>query len=74
MYINSFCLMSSVLFLFGTDRWTNDKRMKQGKSYLKIWRHRISPIRLFDVKAKLVPLPCELRERGWINCQKYIID
>ena len=27
-----------------------------------------------DVKAKLVPLPHKWRERGWINCQKYIID
>ena len=26
------------------------------------------------MKAKLVPLPLERRERGWINCQKYIID
>ena len=26
------------------------------------------------MKAKLVPLPGERRARGWINCQKYIID
>ena len=25
------------------------------------------------MKAKLVPLPLEQRERGWINCQRYII-
>ena len=74
MYINSFCLISSVLFLFGADRWTNGKRMKQSNSCLKMWRHRISLIRLFDVKAKLVPLPREWRERGWMNCGKYVMD
>ena len=26
------------------------------------------------MKAKLVPLPHEQRERGWINCWKYMID
>ena len=30
-YINSFCLMSQVLFFFGASRWTNGKRMKQKK-------------------------------------------
>ena len=30
--------------------------------------------RIYNVKAKLAPLPHERRERGWINCQKYIID
>ena len=29
---------------------------------------------IYNVKAKLVPLPHERRERGWINCRKYIID
>ena len=29
---------------------------------------------IYDVKAKLVPLPRERRKRGWINCLKYIID
>ena len=74
MYIISFCLISSVLFLFGADRWTNSKRMKQSNSCLKMWRHIISLTRLFDVKAKLVPLPREWREKGWINCRTYIID
>ena len=32
IYINSFCLMSHVLFFFGTGRLTNGKRMKQNKS------------------------------------------
>ena len=27
-----------------------------------------------DMKAKLVPLPNEWRERGQINCLKYITD
>ena len=54
--------------------WTNGGRMKQSNSCLKMWRHRISLIRLFDVKAKLVPLPREWREKGWINCRTYIID
>ena len=44
IYINSFCLMSQVLFFFGAGRWTNGKRMKQNKSCLKMWRYRISPI------------------------------
>ena len=47
IYINSFRLMSQVLFFFGTGRWTNGKRMKQNKSCLKMWRHRISPIRWY---------------------------
>ena len=29
---------------------------------------------IYDVQAKLVPLLHELKEREWINCQKYIID
>ena len=45
IYINSFCLMSQVLFFFGAGRWTNGKRMKQNKSCLKMWHYRISPIR-----------------------------
>ena len=44
IYINSFCLMSQVLFFFGAGRWTNGKRMKQNKSCLKMWRYRISPM------------------------------
>ena len=47
IYINSFCLMSQVLFFFGAGRWTNGKRMKQNKSCLKMWRYRISPIRWY---------------------------
>ena len=41
--INSFCLMSEVLFFFGTDtkRWTNGKRMKQNKSCLKMMLNRL---------------------------------
>ena len=79
IYINSFCLMSHVLFSFGVGRWTNEtKRVKQNKSCLKMWRHRISPIQwytmIYDVKAKLVLLPRERTERRWINCRKYIID
>ena len=31
IYINSFCLMSQVLFFFGAGRWTDGKRMKQKK-------------------------------------------
>ena len=41
-YINSFCLMSQVLFFFGAGGWT----VKQWKkSCLKMWRYRVSPIR-----------------------------
>ena len=29
---------------------------------------------IYDLKAKLVPQPHERRERGWINCRRYIID
>ena len=29
---------------------------------------------IYNIKAKLVPLPRERRKRGWINCRKYIID
>ena len=29
---------------------------------------------IYNVKGKPVPLPCEQREKWWINCQKYIID
>ena len=29
---------------------------------------------IYNVKAKLVPLPRERKERGWINCQKDILD
>ena len=29
IYINSFCLMSQVLFFFGAGRWTNDEAMKK---------------------------------------------
>ena len=75
IYINSFCLMSQVLFFFGAGRWTNGKRMKQNKSCLKMWRHRISPIRWYTTwKQSLFHCQRERRERGWINCQKYIID
>ena len=38
VYINSFCLMSQILFLFGASRWTSGKRMKQNQSCLKMWR------------------------------------
>ena len=47
VYINSFCLMSKVLFFFGAGRWTNSKRMKQNKSCLNMWRHIILPIRWY---------------------------
>ena len=36
IYINSFCLMSQVLFFFGAGRWTNGKRMKKNRSCLKM--------------------------------------
>ena len=36
IYINSFCLMSQVLFFFDTSTRTNDKRMKQNQSCLKM--------------------------------------
>ena len=36
VYINSFYLMSQVLFSFGAARSTNGKRMKQNKTCLKI--------------------------------------
>ena len=55
IYINSFCLMSEVLFFFGTSS-------------------NFAQAMIYVVKAKLVPLPREQRERGWINCRKYIID
>ena len=45
--INSFWLLSQVLLLVGTGRWINDKSMKQIKSYLKMWRYRISPTRWY---------------------------
>ena len=50
--------------------------MKQNKSCLKMWHHKISLIWwLYNVKAKLVPLPHEWRERGWITAYKeYIVD
>ena len=41
IYINSICLMSEVLFFFGTGRWTNGKRIKQNKSCLKIGHYWI---------------------------------
>ena len=47
IYINTFCLMSHVVFFFGTGRWTNGKRMKQNKSCLKMWHYRISSIRWY---------------------------
>ena len=46
-YINSFYVMSQVLFSFGAAGWTNGKRIKQNKSCLKMWRHRISPIQWY---------------------------
>ena len=36
IYINSFCLMSQVLFFFGAGKLTNSKRMKQNKSRFKM--------------------------------------
>ena len=41
IYINSFCLMSQVLFFCSAGRWTIGKRIKQNKSCLKIWHYRI---------------------------------
>ena len=29
---------------------------------------------IYDMKAKLAPLPHQRKERGWMNCWKYIID
>ena len=64
IYINSFCLTSQVSFFFSANRWTNGKRMKQNKSCLKgytMWKQSL--------------FHCHVNEgRGWINCQKYIID
>ena len=45
--INSFFLMSQVLFFFGACRWTNGKRLKQNESCLKMWRYRIWLIRWY---------------------------
>ena len=71
---NSFCLMSPVLFFFGTSKWTNGKRMKQNKGCLKMWCYRISPIQWYEMWKQYL-FHCHLNEkRGWINCQKYIID
>ena len=70
----SFCLMSQVLFFFGTRRWTNGKRMKQNKSCLNMWRHRISPIRWYRMWNQSL-FHCHVNEeKGWINSQRYIID
>ena len=44
IYINSFCLMSQILFFFSAGRWTNGRRIKQNKSCLKIWHYRILSI------------------------------
>ena len=49
IYINSFCLMSKVVFFFGASRWTNDKRKKPHKSCLKMWRCRISQIQWYKM-------------------------
>ena len=49
IYTNTFCLMSQVLFFFGAGRWTNNKRMKQNKSYLKMWRYRILLIQWYKM-------------------------
>ena len=65
VYIN--CLMSQVLFFFCAGRWTNGKRMKQNKSCLNMWRHRISPIWWYTTWKQSL-FHC------LVNCQKYIID
>ena len=36
IYINSFCLMSQVLFFFRTGRWTNGKTMKKKKLFKNV--------------------------------------
>ena len=36
IYINSFWLMSQVVFFFGVGRWTYGKRMKQNKNCLNM--------------------------------------
>ena len=74
IYINSFCLMSQVLFFFDAGRWTNGKRMKQNKLFKNVTLQNFADMMIWDVKAKLVPLPREQRERRWINCGTYIID
>ena len=61
IYINSFCLMSQVLFFFGAGRWTNGKRMKQNKSCLKMWRYRISPVRWYKTWKQSL-FHCDMNE------------
>ena len=72
--INSFCVMSPVLFFFGTSKWANGKRMKQNKGCLKMWCYRISSIQWYKMWKQYL-FHCHVNEkRGWINCRKYIID
>ena len=71
--LESFCLMPEVLFFFDAGRWTNGKRMKQNKLFKNVTLQNFADTMIWDVKAKLVPLPRERRERGWINCRTYII-
>ena len=60
-YIYSFCLMSQVLFFFGASRWTNGKRMKQNKSYLKMWCHSFS-LRQWYTTGKQSLFHCHMNE------------
>ena len=74
IYINSFCLMSQVLFFFGAGRWTIGKRVKQYESCLKMWRSRISLIQWYKTSKQSL-FHCHVNEeKEWINCKKYIID
>ena len=54
-YINSFCVISQLLFFFGA-----------GSNFADTIK--------YNGKVKLLPLPCEQRKKGQINCGKYIIN
>ena len=64
-------LVYFVLFFFGAGRWTNGKKMKQNKSCL---RHTILPTRWYTTWEQSLFHCHANEEKGWINCQKYIID
>ena len=64
IYINSFCLMSQVLFFFGAGRWTNGKRMKPNKSCWNMWRHIILPIRDILRESKACSITTWTKRKG----------
>ena len=74
IYINSFCLMSQVLFFFSADRWTNGKRMKKNKSCLKMWCYKILPIQGYKMWKQSLFHCCVNEEKWWINCWKLLVD